>query len=97
VVDDSSIIEGLKQRIAELEPRAAFGDQCYQDRCENAYVEQSVMQRREAENAALRKALMNLVDRLDGSYADGRKYEQALAAAREALKPQPTLKPLEQG
>jgi hypothetical protein len=38
-------IEFLKRRIAELEPRAAFGDQCYQDRCENAYVEQSVMQR----------------------------------------------------
>ena len=40
-------IEFLKKVIGELEPRAAFGDQCYQDRCENAYVEQSVVKRLE--------------------------------------------------
>lgn len=46
----------LKKGISELEPRAAFGDQCYQDRCENAYVEQSVLRRVKAERDALRKA-----------------------------------------
>lgn len=33
----------LEKKVLELEPRAFFGDQCYQDRCENAYVEQSVV------------------------------------------------------
>lgn len=31
--------------IRSLKQRAEFGDQCYQDRCENAYVEQSVMKK----------------------------------------------------
>jgi len=46
-------IAHLRLAVKQLEPRAAFGDQCYQDRCENAYVEQSVMQRaiREARGA----------------------------------------------
>jgi hypothetical protein len=47
-------IAHLKRRVADLEPRAAFGDQCYQDRCENAYVEQSVLKRVEQENDRLR-------------------------------------------
>lgn len=33
--------------LAELKPRYDFGDQCWQDRCENAYVEQSVVKRLE--------------------------------------------------
>ena len=36
----------LKLAISQLETRAAFGDQCYQDQCENAYIEQSVVDRR---------------------------------------------------
>lgn len=49
--------DALNLAVKQLEPRAAFGDQCYQDRCENAYVEQSVMRRLEAENATARKRL----------------------------------------
>ena len=37
-----------KKKVADLEKPAAFGWQCYQDRCENAYVEQSVVKRLEA-------------------------------------------------
>ena len=37
-----------KQKVADLENPAAFGWQCYQDRCENAYVERSVVKRLEA-------------------------------------------------
>lgn len=37
--------------IRSLAHRAAFGDQCYQDRCENAYVEQAVMKKAVAECA----------------------------------------------
>jgi hypothetical protein len=46
-------ISFLKRYISELEPRAAFGDQCYQDRCENAYVEQSVVKRMDFEISRL--------------------------------------------
>jgi hypothetical protein len=38
--------------IRSLTDRAAFGDQCYQDRCENAYVEQTVMKKSVAEAAS---------------------------------------------
>lgn len=38
-------VSNLQKAVSELEPRAAFGDQCWQDRCENAYVEQSVFKR----------------------------------------------------
>ncbi len=50
-------IAHLRLAVKQLEPRAAFGDQCYQDRCENAYVEQSVMDRavRSAKSDALDK------------------------------------------
>jgi hypothetical protein len=46
-------IAHLRLAVKQLEPRAAFGDQCWQDQCENAYVEQSVLirLRRLAENA----------------------------------------------
>lgn len=37
-----------QKKVADLEKPAAFGWQCYQDRCENAYVEQSVVKRLEA-------------------------------------------------
>jgi hypothetical protein len=43
----------LLKYISELEPRAAFGDQCYQDRCENAYVEQTIVKRLDREIARL--------------------------------------------
>jgi hypothetical protein len=38
-------ISYLQTCVKHLTERAAFGDQCYQDRCEGAFVEQSVMQR----------------------------------------------------
>lgn len=38
-------IERLTTIVSELEPRAAFGDQCWQDQCQNAYIEQSVVKR----------------------------------------------------
>ena len=44
----------LKRQVAELTPRATFGDQCYQDRCENAFVEQSVVKRLERQVAWLK-------------------------------------------
>ena len=43
----------LLKYISELEPRAAFGDQCYQDRCENAFVEQTIVKRLDREIARL--------------------------------------------
>lgn len=40
-----SEIDQLKKQVADMEPIAAFGHQCYQDQCENAYIEQSVVKR----------------------------------------------------
>ena len=51
----------LKRAVDSLTERAAFGDQCFQDRCENAYVEQSV---RDAELAALRAEIERLREAL---------------------------------
>jgi len=39
-----------------LEEAAAFGVACYQDRCENAYVEASIVRKMEEELSGLRKA-----------------------------------------
>ena len=50
-VNQRKQINDLQRAVSELEPRAAFGDQCYQDRCENAYVEQSVADRERKSNA----------------------------------------------
>ena len=46
-----------QKKVADLEKPAAFGWQCYQDRCENAYVEQSVVKRLEAALQVAREAL----------------------------------------
>lgn len=55
-------IAHLLRTVAELEPRAAFGDQCYQDRCENAYVEQSVVKKAvAAERGRIRSILRRFV------------------------------------
>lgn len=35
----------LERIVKELEPRAAFGDQCWQDQCEGALIEQTVVDR----------------------------------------------------
>lgn len=47
---------------------AAFGQQCYQDRCENAYVEQSVMKKTvtEAEEAVARRCVEIAQEVVDG-------------------------------
>lgn len=47
---------------------AAFGQQCYQDRCENAYVEQSVMKKTvtEAEEAVARRCAEIAREVVDG-------------------------------
>jgi ATP-dependent protease Clp ATPase subunit len=39
------------REIRSLKNRAEFGEKCYQDRCENAYVEQSVLQKAVSETA----------------------------------------------
>lgn len=53
-------IERLKMVEGALEGPAKFGWQCYQDRCENAYIEASVVKKLEAENASLRQQLESL-------------------------------------
>jgi hypothetical protein len=50
---DGPNIQALYRENAELREKAAFGEQCYQDRCKGAYVEASVVKRLEAERAAL--------------------------------------------
>ncbi len=46
--------------LRSLEESAAFGQQCYQDRCENAYVEASVVKALEAGTTIAIGALKNL-------------------------------------
>jgi hypothetical protein len=50
-------LERLRAEVESLKEPAAFGWQCYQDRCENAYIEASVVKRVESDNARLREAL----------------------------------------
>lgn len=59
-----SKLEAAQQRITELEQQAKesefpinFGQQCYQDRCENAYVEASVVKMLEEEVCGLKARL----------------------------------------
>lgn len=52
----------LCRRIASLEESAAFGLQCYQDRCENAYVETSVVKRLEQQLATLRESMRAIAE-----------------------------------
>ncbi len=50
----------LRKQISELEPRAAFGDQCWQDSCEGALVEATLLkaQTERAEKAEARVKLL---------------------------------------
>jgi predicted nuclease with TOPRIM domain len=59
------LLAEYQQREAELLPRAKFGDDCYQDRCENAYVEFSVVKRLEEERDQLAAEVEHLEDQLD--------------------------------
>ena len=54
-----------KKKVAALEKPAAFGWQCYQDRCENAHVEQSVVRKMEAKQKAAREAGAALLDAME--------------------------------
>ena len=69
-----------KKKVADLEKPAAFGWQCYQDRCENAYVEQSVVKRLEAALQVAREALETI--RI-GSGPQGELAVEALARTEE--------------
>jgi hypothetical protein len=53
-------IETLKQKVADMTWPAEFGWRCYQDRCEGALIEASVVKQLESENAALRSRLAAL-------------------------------------
>ena len=69
-----------QKKVADLEKPAAFGWQCYQDRCENAYVEQSVVKRLEAALQVAREALETI--RI-GSGPQGELAVEALARTEE--------------
>ena len=71
-----------KKKVADLEKPAAFGWQCYQDRCENAYIEQSVVRKMEAKLKAAREALEKALEwRMAGEPDDyNRCVEESLAA-----------------
>ena len=69
-----------KKKVADLEKPAAFGWQCYQDRCENAYVEQSVVKRLESAIQVAREALETI--RI-GSGPQGELAVEALARMEE--------------
>lgn len=57
LIEQEAETERWRNAVASLEERAAFGDQCYQDRCENALIEASVVKRIEACNQRLYAAL----------------------------------------
>lgn len=69
-----------QRKVTDLEKPAAFGWQCYQDRCENAYVEQSVVKRLEAALQVAREALETI--RI-GSGPQGELAVEALARTEE--------------
>ena len=73
----------LKRCLSELQPRAAFGDQCYQDRCENAYVEQSIVNAALCERDVLRRQVQDLEQGLE-MHATGRVNEQKEVAELRA-------------
>lgn len=50
-------LEKLVAEVERLRPHAEFGVQCYQDRCENAYVESSVLKAVEVKLGHMRRAL----------------------------------------
>ena len=60
IVELEAQLAAEQKKVADLEKPAAFGWQCYQDRCENAYVEQSVVKRLEAALQVAREALENI-------------------------------------
>lgn len=68
MIDRDRIAE-LEAENAELKVNAEFGMQCYQDRCEGAYIEVSVVRRLEAENKRLRAALDVIKERIDAREA----------------------------
>lgn len=55
-------VQLLCRQVQELTEPAAFGWQCYQDRCENAYVEASVVKRLEQQLATLRESLRAIAE-----------------------------------
>jgi len=60
---DRDRIAALEAENAELKVNAEFGMQCYQDRCEGAYIEVSVVKRLEAENKRLKNPKVFKVQR----------------------------------
>lgn len=78
-------IAHLLLAIKQLEPRAAFGDQCYQDRCENAYVEQVVLKRVSNERDLFKKSSEDLEQELTEHATERVDQRRKLSEMQEAL------------
>lgn len=57
--DLGNLLEWMLRSMDSMQERCEFGNQCYQDRCEGALVEASVVKRLETQNTELRKAVLN--------------------------------------
>lgn len=71
--------------IEALEESARFGEQCYQDRCENAYSPQSVVKEMEAEIERLRNLNNRALAIITGAIMHGMPVTEEVAAVRNEI------------
>lgn len=74
-----------KKKVADLEKPAAFGWQCYQDRCENAYIEQSVVRKMEAQLAAEKFTSEQLQKTIDSMAATEAKHAAEMSRCLKGM------------
>lgn len=72
-----------------LEESSAFGQQCYQDRCENAYVEASVVKRLQstADTLTAQRDALIAACKLAAGQCEHAEAEEAIAAAIASASP----------